>query len=55
MRTAARQSVAFALSFTLCWFLFVGPRSAPVQGQATAANGWAAVTGEKGGWDFTGP
>src|SRR5262245_61585305 len=32
MRTAARQSVAFALSFALCWFLFAGlPVGAPAQ------------------------
>jgi DNA-binding beta-propeller fold protein YncE len=41
--------VAFVSGF------LVASRSTPVLGQAAAANGFAAVPGEKGGWDLTGP
>ena len=35
--------------------LLVASRAVPVQGQAPRANGFAAVPGDKGGWDLTGP
>ena len=55
MRTVARQSLVFALSFALCWMLFAWLPTAPVQGQVPATSAFAAVPGEKGGWDLTGP
>src|SRR6266699_2032683 len=35
--------------------LFVGTTSTSVQSQTQPGSGFAAVTGEKGGWDLTGP
>jgi hypothetical protein len=42
-------AVAFAAGF------LVASHSTPVQGQAAQTNGWAAIPGEKGGWDLFGP
>jgi len=35
--------------------LFVGTTSTSVQSQTQPGSGFAAVTGEKGGWDLAGP
>jgi len=42
-------AMAFAAGF------LVASHSTTVQGQAAQTNGWAAIPGEKGGWDLFGP
>ena len=53
MRTHAAVLVTATTAFAIG--LFVAGTTRSLQGQAQPAAGFAAVPGEKGGWDITGP
>ena len=53
MRNYPALLVIAAVAFVAV--LFAGTASLSVQSQTQSSSGFAAVPGEKGGWDITGP